>query len=270
MDAFICTTCGTQYDPSAAPPPACIICEEERQFVLPAGQSWTTQERLERSHMPAFRDEAGLIGIGIMPAFGINQRALLVPTDQGYVMWDCVSLLSDVMVDLIKGLGGLRAVAISHPHYYTTMVEWGRTFDVPVYVHEADREWIMRKDDCLTLWQGDTREIAPGMTLVRLGGHYDGGTIMHWAQGANGRGALLSGDILQVVADRKHLGFMRSYPNFIPHGAAAVQKISDRVKPLAYDAIYGAFWNAVIATNGKQAMARSVARHLDWLQRDIA
>lgn len=269
MDAFICTTCGTQYEPSAAPPACCVICEEERQFVLPAGQSWTTLKRLERSHMPAFRDEAGLVGVGIMPAFGINQRALLVPTDQGYVLWDCVSLLSDVMVDLIKGLGGLRAIAISHPHYYTTMVDWGRAFDVPVYLHEADSEWIMRKDDHLMLWSGDTKEIADGMTLVRLGSHYDGGTIMHWAQGAGGRGALLSGDILQVVADRKHLGFMRSYPNFIPHGAAAVRKIADRVKPYRYDAIYGAFWNAVIPANGKQAMTTSVARHLDWLQRDI-
>lgn len=270
MDAFICTTCGTQYEPSATPPAACIICEEERQFVLPSGQSWTTLKRLERSHMPTFRDEAGLTAIGIMPAFGINQRALLVPTDQGYVLWDCVSLLSDVMVDLIKGLGGLRAIAISHPHYYTTMVDWGRAFDVPVYLHEADREWIMRKDDCLTLWSGDTREIADGMTLVRLGGHYDGGTIMHWSQGAGGRGALLSGDILQVVADRKHLGFMRSYPNFIPHGAAAVRKIADRVAPYSYDAIYGAFWNAVIPAGAKEAMDKSVARHLDWLQRDIA
>jgi glyoxylase-like metal-dependent hydrolase (beta-lactamase superfamily II) len=194
-----------------------------------------------------------------------------VPTDQGYVLWDCVSLVSDVMVDLIKGLGGLRAIAISHPHYYTTMVEWSRAFgDIPVYLHEADREWIMRNDDCLQLWTGDTKEIAPGMTLVRLGGHYDGGTIMHWAQGAEGRGALLSGDILQVVADRKHLGFMRSYPNFIPHGAAAVQKIADRVKPFSYDKIYGAFWNAVISDDGEKAMEKSVARHLDWLQRDIA
>jgi hypothetical protein len=59
--------------------------------------------------MPTFRDEAGLIGIGMTPAFGINQRALLVPNGQGNVLWDCVSLVSDVMADLIRGIGGLRA-----------------------------------------------------------------------------------------------------------------------------------------------------------------
>lgn len=271
MDAFICITCGTQYEPSSQPPAACIICEEERQFVPPSGQAWTTLPRLERSHMPTFRDEAGLIGIGIIPAFGINQRALLVPTDQGYILWDCVSLISDVMVDLIKGIGGLRAIAISHPHYYTTMVEWSRAFgDIPVYLHSADQEWIMRRDDRLHLWSGDTKEIAPGLTLLRIGGHYDGGTILHWAEGAGGRGALLSGDLLQVVADRKHLGFMRSYPNFIPLGAAAVRKIASRVAPFRYDAIYGAFWNAVITQDAERAMAVSVERHVEWVERDIA
>ncbi|MET0879852.1 MAG: MBL fold metallo-hydrolase [Tardiphaga sp.] len=271
MDAFICITCGTQYAPTAAAPPACIICDEERQYVPPGGQAWTTLPRLQRSHMPTFRDEAGLMGIGIAPAFGINQRALLVPTGDGNILWDCVSLVSDVMVDLIKGVGGLKAIAISHPHYYTTMVEWSRAFGgIPIYLHAADKEWIMRPDACLELWTGETREIAPGLTLLRVGGHYDGGSILHWADGCDGRGALLSGDILQVVADRKHLGFMRSYPNFIPHGGSAVQTIADRVMPFRYDAIYGAFWNAVIPQGAKQAMQASVARHIDWLGRDIA
>jgi hypothetical protein len=270
MDAFICITCGTQYAPTPAPPAACIICDEERQFVPPSGQAWTTLKRLERSHMPTFRDEAGLIGIGIAPAFGINQRALLVPTEDSNVLWDCVSLVSDVMVKLIKGVGGLKAVAISHPHYYTTMAEWSRAFGgIPVYLHAADREWIMHPDPCLELWTGETKEIAPGLTLLRTGGHYDGGTIMHWARACEDRGALLSGDLLQVVADRKHLGFMRSYPNFIPLGTAAVRTIAERVMPFEYDAIYGAFWNAVIPKNAKRAMQVSVTRHIEWLERSI-
>ena len=269
MDAFICTTCGTQYAPTPDPPDACAICDEERQFVPPSGQAWTTLKRLERSHMPTFRNEAGLIGIGMTPAFGINQGALLVPSGRGNVLWDCVSLVSDVMVDLLRGVGGLSAIAISHPHYYTTMVDWSRAFGgIPVYLHAADRQWIMWPDPCLELWTGETKQIAPGLTLLRTGGHFDGGTIMHWAQGCDGRGALLSGDLLQVVADRKHLGFMRSYPNFIPLGASAVRTIAERVMPFEYDAIYGAFWNAVIPENAEHAMEVSVARHIEWLERE--
>lgn len=269
MDAFICTTCGTQYGETAAPPPACVICDDERQFVLPSGQEWTTLAELRRSHMPVFRDEAGLTGIGIAPAFGINQRALIVPGANGNVLWDCVSLIDDLMVRLINGIGGLTAIAISHPHYYTSMVEWSRAFGgIPVYLHVADREWILRPDPCLELWDGATKQIAPDLTLIRTGGHYEGGTVMHWAAGCGGRGALLTGDLLQVVTDRKHLGFMRSYPNFIPLGAKAVQSIAARVAPYRFDAIYGAFFSRVIPREAEKAMAVSVARHIEWLGRD--
>ena len=269
MPAFICPTCGTQYAHSDAPPERCLICTEERQFVLPTGQSWTTLERLRMTHMPTFRDEAGLLGIGTAPNFGIGQRALLVRGPGGNVLWDCISLVSDTMVELLKGLGGLTAIAISHPHYYTTMVEWSRAFGgIPIYLHAADREWIMRPDPCLALWEGETKEIAPGMTLIRSGGHYVGGTVLHWAQGAEGRGALLTGDLLQVVPDTRFVGFMYSYPNFIPLGARAVQQMASRIEDWPFEVVYGAFWDRVVARDGKRAVAASVARHIEWLGRE--
>src|SRR5690242_21152083 len=129
MHAFICTTCGTQYVPSAVPPPRCLICEDERQYVPPTGQGWTTLARLRKTHMATFRDDGGLIGVGMAPNFGIAQRALLVRSAAGNVLWDCISLIDDTIVTLINGLGGLKAIAISHPHYYTTMVEWSRAFN---------------------------------------------------------------------------------------------------------------------------------------------
>lgn len=268
MGHFICTTCGTQYEQSDKPPAACAICEEERQFVGMMGQAWTTLARLQQSHMAVLHDEAGLLGIGMTPAFGIGQRALLVPTATGNVLWDCVSLVDDAIVKLINGVGGLEAIAISHPHYYTTMVEWSRAFgNIPVYLHRADSEWIMRKDGCIELWEGNSKEIAPGVTLVRTGGHYEGGTVMHLARGPKGTGAILSGDLLQVAADRKFLGFMRSYPNFIPLGEAAVRAVAASVEGYTYDAIYGAFWGRVIPTGGKAAMQASVDRHIAWLHR---
>lgn len=269
MNAFICVTCGTQFAPSAAPPERCPICDEERQFVPPTGQAWTTLARLALTHMATFRDEAGILGIGTSPSFGIGQRALLVRTPAGNVLWDCISLVSSAAVELINGLGGLKAIAISHPHYYTTMVEWSRAFGgIPVHLNAADQHWVMRSDPCLDLWAGDTKELAPGVTLIRTGGHFDGGTVLHWATGAGGRGALLSGDLLQVVPDGKHVGFMYSYPNFIPLGAAAVRAIAERVAPWRYDAVYGAFWDRVIPTGAKQAVDVSVARHIALLERN--
>lgn len=271
MDAFICTTCGTQHAPSREPPSACAICTDERQYVPPSGQAWTTLEQLRSSHASSLRQEGELMGIGIAPAFAINQRALLVRTPHGNILWDCVSLVNEPMVTLLEGIGGLAAIAISHPHYYTTMVEWSHAFGrVPVHLHEADREWVMRSDPCLAFWRGDRHEIAPGLTLVRLGGHFEGGTVLHWAAGAGGRGAVLGGDILQVVADRRHVAFMRSYPNYVPLGARAVRTIAARMEPWSFEAIYGAFWGRTIPTGGKGALAASAERHVAWIERALA
>ena len=148
MTAFICTACGTQYPPSEAPPDACPVCVDERQFVPASGQSWTTLERLRKTHSNKFRELApGLMTIETTPAFGINQRAILARTPAGNVLWDCIALIDGATIDLIKGLGGVTAIAISHPHYYTTMVEWSRALGgVPIHLHAADREWVMRPD----------------------------------------------------------------------------------------------------------------------------
>ena len=266
MPAFICVTCGTQFAPSDVPPPACPICEDERQFVPSSGQSWTTLEKLRQSHTNAWRRyEDGLLGLGTVPSFGIGQRAFLVRTRGGNVLWDCIALIDEATIELIRALGGLRAVAISHPHYYTTMLDWAEAFDCPVHLHAADREWVMRLGPALRFWDGDTSELAPGLTLIRAGGHFAGGTMLHWAGGADGKGALLSGDIFQVVPDRRHVSFMWSYPNLLPLSAATVRSMARIVDPFAYDAVYGAFWGREIREGGRQAVAESVERYLRCL-----
>ena len=262
MPAFICTACGTQYPPSVSPPEACPVCTDERQFVPASGQSWTTLEGLRATHSNKFRRLApGLMTIETSPAFGIKQRAILASTPGGNGLWECIALLDDATADILHGLGGVSAIAISHPHYYTTMVEWSRAFNAPIHLHAADREWVMRSDPAVQFWEGDTKPIGPGLTLIRLGGHFDGGTVLHWADW-QGRGVLLSGDILQVVPSR-HVSFMYSYPNLVPLSAATVRRMAELLEPFAFDAVYGAFsGRGQIDTNGKQAVAKSVERYI--------
>lgn len=116
----------------------------------------------------------------------------------------------------------------------------------------------MRPDQAIVCWEGETRALAEGLTLVRCGGHFEGGTVLHWAGGAGGKGALLTGDIIQVVADRRHVSFMCSYPNYVPLPASAVERIVQAVKPLEYDRVYGAFWETAIDRDGKAAVPRPV------------
>ena len=266
----ICTTCGTQFGAADAPPPGCPICADSRQYVPPSGQAWTTLDALQRSHRNSFRRlERGLLGVGMTPDFAIGQRALFVQAPAGNVLWDCISLIDQATTDLLNGLGGLSAIAISHPHYYTTMVEWSRAFGgIPVYLHEADRAWVQRTDPVVEFWSGQTKVIGDGLTLIRCGGHFAGGTVLHWAAGAGGRGALLSGDILQVTMDRKHVSFMRSYPNMWPLSRAAVEAIARAVAPYAYDRIYGAWWDRHVERDAQAAVARSVERYVAGLEEE--
>jgi hypothetical protein len=264
MPNFICTTCGTQYADSDQPPVACPICQDERQYVKVSGQTWTTLDKLRLTNRNSIRfEEPGLIGIGIEPHFAIGQRALFLRTPNANILWDCLSLLNEAVVEAMQAMGGISAVVISHPHYYSSMVEWSRAFGgVPIYLHAADRQWVMRPDKAIVFWEGETKALGEGLTLIRCGGHFDGGTVLHWAGGAGGRGALLTGDIIQVAPDRKHVSFMYSYPNYIPLSAPAIEGIGKAVEPFEYDRVYGAFWDMVIENEGKGVVTRSAARYL--------
>ena len=262
MPAFICTTCGTQHAATDAPPAGCAICRDERQFVNPLGQSWTTLDALRRTHMNAWRRyEPDLLGIGSVPAFAIGQRALLLRSPAGNVLWDCITLLDDATIEIVRALGGIATIAISHPHYYSCMAEWAEAFGARILLHTADRAHVMRPDPAIEFWTGETRAIAPGITLLRLGGHFEGGTVLHWAAGAGGAGALLSGDIVQVGPDRL-VSFMRSYPNLIPLDAGSVRHIADALAPYPFGPIYGAWWDRNVPADGKAVLDRCVRRYL--------
>lgn len=264
MPEHICVTCATQFAASDAPPANCPICEDERQYVGPHGQQWTTfSALLPDHHNTTAEEEPGLFSIFTEPKFGIGQRAFLVRTPQGNLLWDCVPLLDERTVAWANGLGGISAIAISHPHYYSTMVEWSRAFGgAPIHVHEDDARWVMRPDGCVRFWGGDAMPLFGGLSLVRTGGHFDGFQVLHWPAGAGGRGALLCGDQPYVCQDRRWASFMYSYPNLIPLGPEAIRAIAARLAPLAFDRLYGAFAGQLIAEGAAGAVARSAERYL--------
>lgn len=264
MPNFICVTCSTQYGESPTPPEKCPICNDQRQYVGPQGQQWTSPGKLRATHhITVGAEEAKLIGIGTAPEFAIGQRALLVLSEKGNVLWDCIPLIEDGIAAMIQGLGGLSAIAISHPHFYSSMVDWSRAFgSVPIYLHAADKKWVMRPDPAIQFWEGDTKVINEGLTLIRCGGHFDGGTVLHWRDGGEGREALLTGDIIAVTPDLHHVSFMFSYPDLIPLPAEKIQHIVQAVEPFAFERIYGGWWGRVIREDAKAAVVRSAERYL--------
>jgi hypothetical protein len=266
--AFICSTCGVQYSPRPQPPSRCAICTDERQYVGVGGQQWTTHDVLVAERRARFETVAGIECIGIEPGFAIDQRAFVIKGRHGNVLWECVSCVDDAIVERIKALGGLSAIAISHPHFYATMAEWSRAFGgIPIVLHADDREWVTYPVANIEYWRGERMTLDEGITLVRCGEHFAGSSVLHARDAADGRGALFSSDALQVVADRKHVSFMYSYPNLIPLSAGAVMRVWDAVKDFEFENVHGYTWHRDILGDGKAIVGESVERYLAALAR---
>lgn len=266
MPAWICATCGVQHAENARAPERCAICEDERQYVAKGGQQWTTMTELaEGHHVVVEEEEPDLFGIGVEPSVAIGQRALLVRTPSGNLLWDCVPLLDAPARQRLAELGGISAICLSHPHFYGSYVEFAEAFDAVVYLPRADAAWIRRPSTRVVLFD-DEAEPVPGLTLVRVGGHFDGAAVLHWPAGAEGRGALLAGDVVQVVPAGGWVSFMWSYPNLLPLDEHTVRAVAGRLAKLRFDRLYGGWWGRTLSNDAAAAVSRSAARYVDRLR----
>jgi hypothetical protein len=260
------------FSPTVEPPKDCPICLDERQYVNPNGQQWTTLNEMRkdrRKYVNMFRREtSNVVSIWTEPKFAIGQRALLILTEHGNILWDGISFIDEETVERIKReYGGLKAIAISHPHFYTSMIEWSKVFGaISVYIHADDKKWIMYNnydqvpDADIVCWEGETLDILGDKqaTMIRCGGHFDDSCVLHW------RDYLFTGDTITVVAD-KHTTFMYSYPNMIPLPPEAIQKIWIAVKPYSYDRVYGLFNHSTISSRGREMVFESAQRYLKFI-----
>lgn len=259
----LCTACSTSYedDPGIT---HCKICEDERQFVPVSGQHWLSFSALRATHQNKWQQhQKELFSVQTVPNFAINQRAFLLQTAHGNMLWDCIANLDSATESIIRALGGIHAIAISHPHYYSTMQDWAAAFEAPIYLHADDQQWIMRQSPHIQLWQGDEWDLLPDVTLLRLGGHFSGGCVLHWAQHD---GVLLSGDVVQVAPGANTVSFMWSYPNMLPLSAASVNTLIHRLDKVAFSQIYGAFAGREITQNAQFIVRQAAERYIRCLQ----
>lgn len=259
----VCVTCGTSYDDPVSTSNNCAICEEERQYVPAEGQKWTDVAGLNAKHANKWtQHEAQLLSLQTVPAFAINQRAFLLRTPEGNLLWDCIALLDDATQTIIEALGGLSGIAISHPHYYTRMQDWAAAFNVPIWLHASDQEWIQRDSPFIQLWQGESLRLNAEVDLIRMGGHFAGGTVLHWHKGD---GVLLAGDIIQVTPGADRVSFMWSYPNMLPLPATVVGSMAEKAKQLNFDRLYGAFAGQDIKAQAGKIVSESAQKYIDCL-----
>jgi hypothetical protein len=255
----ICTTCGTEFPSSDVN--ACPICDDDRQYVPETGQGWTTRENLSDNHAVLIRKiNPNLFELRVSPSFAIGQRAFLILSPAGNILWDCIPLLNEPTIDFIKAKGGLRAIAFSHPHYYSTMNNWAEVFDCPIYIHKKDEPWIMYKGSHIALWEGVEKPLWDNIRMINIGGHFPGSSILH-VPAFSPKGTIFCGDTLYIARSKRHIAVMHSYPNQIPLPLSEMTRIKNLVQSLEFDAMFGAFEFQNLSTDVREILANSMKRY---------
>ncbi|KAK5663559.1 hypothetical protein OQA88_3990 [Cercophora sp. LCS_1] len=262
-DYLICVACGTQFPTTGCHTlKACFICDDPRQYTPASGQSFTTLSAIRSRHKNEFRshpDDSRLISITTTPKFAIGQRAILIRTPAGNILWDCVTLLDSETITGIQKLGGLKGIVISHPHYYSTHVEWAAAFNCPVYLAAEDKQWIARPsehpvflDQVETEIDADWRKT--GIKVIKLGGHFPGSLVLLFEEHlfvadtlmitpagmANWRVNAL-GEPRERPPGVNTFAFMWSIPNYIPLGPDDISRMWDILKEYTFTSTHGAF-----------------------------
>jgi len=258
----ICTTCGTKLPHNERVPALCPICNDDRQFIRLKGQSWTSEEDLEKCHavrICKIRDR--LHYLTVRPDFAIGQRAFLLLSRGGNILWDCIPLLDEYTKEFIHSKGGLKAIAFSHPHFYSNMNEWAAEFNCPIYIHENDKRWIFNRGPNIKLWSGDEKPLWDDVKLVHVGGHFPGSSMLHIAS-LSSRGAMLCGDSLYISRSLRHTAVMYSYPNSIPLLKDEFAAFYAKVSKLKFDTLYGAtFEGQDLEGNAYEIFTHSMNRY---------
>lgn len=257
---IICSTCGTYY-PLINYPELCIICSDERQYIPDGGQKWTMPEDLHHKHsIKLNKIKERLYEIEVNPLFAIGQRALLVLSEKGNVLWDCIPMLDELTIEFIRSKGGLKAICFSHPHYYSNMNDWAETFDCPVYIHKNDSAHIMIRGKHIKLWEGNELELWEGMKIVLIGGHFAGGSILH-VPFLSAQGSIICGDTLFLSPSKKHFSILWSYPNRMPLPLTELKRIKERFDGIPFDEYYGYIKTQNLSEHVKEVFESSMARY---------
>lgn len=268
MMKYICVTCGVQYSPNEKEPEKCMICDEARQYVNLAGQRWTTLENMKQSRKYENRIEKisdNIYKITTEPAFAIGQAAYFVVGKEHNVLWDSITYLDDETIQFIIQHGGIDFIAISHPHYYSSIIEWSKKFGATIYIHQADEKWIVHHNEYINLWQGESLRLDEQFTLHCLGGHFKGAAILH---AEIDKGIVFSGDVIQIAADRNWVSFMYSYPNMIPLPISIVDRIRKNVNEMEFNVLYSALHKKV-EPDAKKKVILSADRYIKALNGEL-
>jgi len=98
--------------------------KDPRQFIPPTGQAWTSLAKLKgfgfHNVWKSDPYDKRIESIFIEPKVGIGQRAILLKTDHGNMLWDLIAFLDDETVRKINDRGGLKAIVVGKSFHLPT------------------------------------------------------------------------------------------------------------------------------------------------------
>ncbi|WP_040167286.1 MBL fold metallo-hydrolase [Microbacterium gorillae] len=264
-DYAVCTSCGLQF-PSVEPPEFCPLSHDNRSSFRGLPEGWTTLAELRKTeHHNVIRQDGEFMGLCTSPSLNFGQRGFIVPWGDSNLMWDMVPYFDDDTYERIQELGGLKGIAISHPHFFSTMIEWADRFDVPIYIHEDNRPWVFRPSERIHFWSGESFKLDDDMTLVRTGGHFAGSQILHIAS----KKTVLVADSVNLVSDPGFVSFEYGWAQIIPTDEEAVRQVVAAYEPYEFETIVGGWWDQRI-TGNYETIRRSGDRFIAALRGDLA
>lgn len=234
MTPYLCTNCGF-WQCYFAVPLSCPVCTDFRHTPPEDGFHFLTPDKAAAETRTLWTGEdTEIVMLSNSPRIGIGPNGYLLRHPEGNVFFDGAAYYSPDALGLIRSLGGIKWLAASHPHAYGALWQLQEKFAPIVAIQAQDLSWTGAFS---TAWPFDeSLELAPGLTLIRTGGHFAGHTILHWAE----KKTLFAGDMVKFHGTSEistHKGFNRK----IPMSHAEVRRYAEAIRDLEFDTVYTSF-----------------------------
>ncbi len=236
LTPYVCTNCGF-WQRHFAPPPGCPVCLDFRHTPSPHGwEFWTADEAAARIVTRWDEDEHGIVTFRSDPSLGIGPSGYLIPLPGGNLLFENPPWYSDEALKFIRQRGGVRWLAASHPHAYGALWRAQEAFSPEaVFIGTADLPWTGAFR--ATHPYEEPLEIVPGASLVPVGGHFDGQSVLHLRD----RRILFAGDMVKFHANPPGISTHKAFNRRVPMSHGEIRRYRDAVAPLDFAEVYTTF-----------------------------
>lgn len=192
-----CTHCGHWHLYfTGQQPPACIVCSDVRNALPPDGWDFADVERVGRTLTNHWYEAMpGVNGVYATPKFGLGATGWIIAAEGGNVAFEGAPFYQANALAHIEALGGITTLASSHPHGFGALWQLQEHFSPTLVIHKNGVQFT--KAFRVTWPADDVHELAPGLTLHYVGGHYEGHSVLFDAT----RAAIFAGDALKIDFD---------------------------------------------------------------------